>query len=80
MSCTHLVNNKLSIQSVNDIVHCTTGHASVITELWLTMAWRDDTENVPTRPRASLVGFEIDPRRDCIIMCIYIVERNARRL
>ena len=31
----------------------------------LTIACREATENIPIRPRKVLVGFDIDPRRDC---------------
>ena len=32
----------------------------------LTIACRETTENIPTRPKAILVGLETIPRTDCI--------------
>lgn len=42
-------------------------HAYVINKICykLTIALREATENIPTLPRATLVGLETDAKRDC---------------
>ena len=49
----------------------------------LTIALRAATENIPTLPSASLVGFETDARRDCkqrrfTAMLSFIIQAHLR--